>query len=133
LIANFTAQTEVKHIIKIRMKKIAFVLVGALAIYGCGGEKAAEGTETTVDTEVVNNPATAESGEVVVDPSEAPSSHLRRMRMTSEQSFREKKLPTHSNSQILEKETLSLLTLREVADVLFHLTQELQFLQEEKV
>jgi hypothetical protein len=55
------------------MKKIAFVLVGALAIYGCGGEKETEGTaETTIDTEVVNNPATAESGEVVVDPSEAP-------------------------------------------------------------
>ena len=73
MIANFTSRKEVKHIINIRMKKIAFVLVGALAIYGCGGEKAAEGTETTVDTEVVNNPATAESGEVVVDPSEAPS------------------------------------------------------------
>ena len=53
------------------MKKIAFVLVGAMAFYGCGGEKAAEG-EATVDTEVVNNPATAESGEVVVDPSQAP-------------------------------------------------------------
>lgn len=56
------------------MKKIAFVLVGALALYGCGAEKSAEGTgETTVDTEVVNNPATAESGEVVIDPSQAPA------------------------------------------------------------
>ena len=56
------------------MKKIAFVLVGALALYGCGGEKSAEGTGgATVDTEVVNNPTTAESGEVVVDPSQAPA------------------------------------------------------------
>jgi len=55
------------------MKKIAFVLIGALSVYGCGGEKAAEdGAEATVNTEVVNNPATAESGEVVIDPSEAP-------------------------------------------------------------
>jgi len=53
------------------MKKIAFVLVRALAFYGCGGEKAAEG-EAIIDTEVVNNPATAESGKVVVDPSQAP-------------------------------------------------------------
>lgn len=57
------------------MKKIAIVLIGALSVYGCGGEKAAEqeaAAETTVDTEVVNNPATAESGEVTVDASQAP-------------------------------------------------------------
>jgi hypothetical protein len=45
------------------MKKIAFVLIGALTIYGCGSDKPAE-TEGTLDTEVVNNPATAE-GETV--------------------------------------------------------------------
>eukprot|EP00657_Telonema_sp_P-1_P001647 TRINITY_DN14289_c0_g1_i2.p1 TRINITY_DN14289_c0_g1~~TRINITY_DN14289_c0_g1_i2.p1 ORF type:complete len:161 (+),score=2.13 TRINITY_DN14289_c0_g1_i2:26-508(+) len=56
------------------MKKIAIVLVGAMSIYGCGGEKSAEdAVETTVDTEVVNNPATAESGEAVVDASDAPA------------------------------------------------------------
>ena len=46
------------------MKKIAIVLIGAMALYSCGGDtdKAAEG-ETTIDTDVVSNPATAdESG-----------------------------------------------------------------------
>jgi hypothetical protein len=55
------------------MKKVAFILVGALAFYGCGGEKSAEDQAAgMVDTEVVNNPVTAESGEVVVDASQAP-------------------------------------------------------------
>lgn len=46
------------------MKKIAIVLIGAMALYSCGGDtdKAAEG-EATIDTDVVSNPATAdESG-----------------------------------------------------------------------
>lgn len=44
------------------MKKIAFVLIGTMALYSCGGdaEKGAE-QEATIDTEVVNNPATAET------------------------------------------------------------------------
>lgn len=42
------------------MKKIAFVLVGALALASCGGEQNAE-KEATIDTDVVANPATAEN------------------------------------------------------------------------
>lgn len=46
----------------IKMKKIAIVLIGTMALYSCGGdvEKAAE-TEATIDTDVVANPATAET------------------------------------------------------------------------
>ena len=46
------------------MKKIAFVLIGAIALASCGGEQTTE-KEATVDTDVVANPATAgrESGE----------------------------------------------------------------------
>ena len=48
------------------MKKIAFIMIGALALASCGGEQPAEGEanaeqETTIDTDVVANPATAES------------------------------------------------------------------------
>jgi hypothetical protein len=49
------------------MKKLAFVLIGALAIYGCGSDKPAE-AEGNLDTEVVNNPATAEGETATMDP-----------------------------------------------------------------
>ena len=42
------------------MKKIAFVLVGALALSSCGGEQNTE-KEATIDTDVVANPATADN------------------------------------------------------------------------
>ena len=42
------------------MKKIAFVLIGAMALASCGGEQTTE-NEATVDTDVVANPATAET------------------------------------------------------------------------
>lgn len=44
------------------MKKIAFVLIGAMALYSCGGD-AEKGTEkeATIDTDVVANPATADN------------------------------------------------------------------------
>ncbi|MFM1876742.1 MAG: hypothetical protein RL266_2479 [Bacteroidota bacterium] len=48
------------------MKKIAFALIGTLMIYGCGTDKPAE-TEGNLDTEVVNNPATAEGETVAVE------------------------------------------------------------------
>lgn len=44
------------------MKKIAFVLLSAMALYSCGGEQNAE-KEATIDTDVVSNPATAETEE----------------------------------------------------------------------
>jgi hypothetical protein len=44
------------------MKKIAFVLICAVALYSCGGEQKAE-KEATIDTDVVSNPATAETEE----------------------------------------------------------------------
>lgn len=42
------------------MKKIAFVLVGALALASCGGEQNTE-NGASIDTDVVANPATAEN------------------------------------------------------------------------
>lgn len=54
------------------MKKFAFVLIGAMAIYGCGSDKQTEG-EGNLDTEVVNNPATAEGEQAAAEASgEAP-------------------------------------------------------------
>jgi hypothetical protein len=48
------------------MKKTLLMFAAAVALYSCGEKPAAEG-EATVDTEVVNNPATAENAEGV-DP-----------------------------------------------------------------
>lgn len=42
------------------MKKTVFVLIGALALASCGGEQNTE-KEATIDTDVVANPATAET------------------------------------------------------------------------
>ena len=42
------------------MKKIAFVLIGALALASCGSEQKTE-KDATIDTDVVANPATAET------------------------------------------------------------------------
>lgn len=53
------------------MKKVAFVFALVTALYACG-DKAKTAEEGSLDTEVVNNPATAEEGEVTVDPSQAP-------------------------------------------------------------
>lgn len=55
------------------MKKIAFVLIGAMALYSCGGEQKTENeAETTIDTDVVANPATAESEEGVAEDVAVP-------------------------------------------------------------
>lgn len=55
------------------MKKVAFALIGTIAFYGCGSSNSTDGNvEPTIDTEVVNTPTTAESGEVVTDPTDAP-------------------------------------------------------------
>lgn len=58
------------------MKKIAFVLIGAMALYSCGGEQKAENSEkeveATVDTDVVANPATAENEEGVASDVAVP-------------------------------------------------------------
>ena len=43
------------------MKKIAFVLIGAIALASCGGEQTTEQGGATIDTDVVANPATADS------------------------------------------------------------------------
>ena len=58
------------------MKKIAFVLIGAIALYSCGGEQKTENAEqeveATIDTDVVANPATAESAEGVASDVAVP-------------------------------------------------------------
>lgn len=53
------------------MKKIAFVLVGALALASCGGEQNTE-KEATIDTDVVANPATADVEEGAADGVDVP-------------------------------------------------------------
>lgn len=53
------------------MKKIAFVLVGALALASCGGEQNTE-KEATIDTDVVANPATAAVEEGAADGVDVP-------------------------------------------------------------
>lgn len=53
------------------MKKIAFVLVGALALASCGGEQNTE-KEATIDTDVVANPATADVKEGAADGVDVP-------------------------------------------------------------
>ncbi|MCB9191078.1 MAG: DUF1573 domain-containing protein [Flavobacteriales bacterium] len=53
------------------MKKIAFVLISAMALYSCGGENASE-KEASLDTDVVANPATAETESGTADNVDVP-------------------------------------------------------------
>ena len=53
------------------MKKIAFVLISAMALYSCGGENTSE-KEASLDTDVVANPATAETESGTADNVDVP-------------------------------------------------------------